>query len=93
MIAHRQLPSRAWMLIVTVVLLFSVHGLVFYLLRHLALSGTVISGLIILILIQHLGAFRSLRSLALRRGQTARDSLSRGIRRRGQRGRRLQIDR
>lgn len=54
-----RLRSHSWLLLATVVVLLAAHGIVFYAFRHLALSTTLASGLLILILFKHLGLFTS----------------------------------
>jgi hypothetical protein len=50
-------PSRFYAhprtLAVAGIILLAAHGLAFYFLRHLALSATVVSGVIILVVIKH----------------------------------------
>ena len=48
--------ARVWMLPVGVVVLIVGHGIIpYYVSSHLALSGAVIAGLIVLVVIKHLG--------------------------------------
>lgn len=62
-----RLSARPWILVAAIVVLIAAHGLVFYLLRHLLLSATLASGLIILIVIKHLGMFSSLYAVLRKR--------------------------
>jgi hypothetical protein len=62
-----RLSARPGVLVAVVVALLAAHGLAFYFLRHLALSATVASGLIALIVLKHLGMFSSLYALIRRR--------------------------
>jgi hypothetical protein len=64
-----RLFARPWTLIAVAVVLIAAHGLAFYLLRYLALSATLASGLIILILVKHLGMFSSLYAVLRKRLQ------------------------
>jgi hypothetical protein len=52
---HSGLLSRPWMLPVAVVALIAGHVIVYYTLRHTVLSAAVVSGVIILVAIKHLG--------------------------------------
>ena len=54
-----RLRSHSWLLLATVVVLLAAHGMVFYFFRHLTLSTTLASGLLILIVFKHLGLFTS----------------------------------
>jgi hypothetical protein len=54
-----RLYSRHWAVAVVGVILIAAHGLAFYFLQHLALSTTVVSGVIILVVIKHLGLLGS----------------------------------
>jgi len=52
---HRRLMTRTLMLSVGVVVLIAGHGIILsYVLSHTALSATVVSGVIILVVIKHL---------------------------------------
>jgi hypothetical protein len=59
--------ARPWALALAGVILLAAHGLAFYFLRHLALSATVVSGVIILVVIKHLGLLGSSIGLLRRR--------------------------
>jgi hypothetical protein len=63
-----------WTMIAAVVFLLAAHGLAFYFLRHLALSAVVVSGVVVLVVIKHMGAFGSLYALFRRRFQKTRPS-------------------
>ncbi|MGO4209863.1 hypothetical protein AB4Y89_09755 [Terriglobus sp. 2YAB30_2] len=62
-----RLSLRPWGWGVTAILLLAAHGLGFYFLRHLALSATLVSGLIVLAVVKHLGILRSLYAMLRRR--------------------------
>jgi len=62
-----RLSLRPWGWVVAAILLFAAHGLGFYFLRHLALSTTLASGLIVLALVKHLGIFSSLYAVLRKR--------------------------
>jgi hypothetical protein len=64
--AFSLLSTRPWPLVAAVVVLLAAHGLAFYFFRHLALSATLASGLIILIFVKHLGMFGPLYALIRR---------------------------
>ena len=49
-----------WIMIAAVVILLAAHGLAFYFLRHLALSAAVLSGIVVLVIVKHIGVFGSL---------------------------------
>jgi len=70
------LCSRPWMLPVAGISLVASHGILFYLLRrssipHVAASGTLVSGVVLLMIAKHLGLLagllRSLHALFRRR--------------------------
>ena len=47
---------RAWMLLVGAIILIAAHGIIlYYFSSHVALSAAVVSGLIILVAIKHVG--------------------------------------
>jgi hypothetical protein len=69
-----RLSARPWVFVAAIVILLAAHGLVFYFLRHLALSATVASGLIILIVVKHLGMFSSLYAIVRKRSRKIRSS-------------------
>ena len=67
-----KLPSRPWILVALGIILLSAHGFVLYLIRHhLPLSATMLSGVAVIVLIRHLGAFSSLYALFRKRAQKA----------------------
>jgi hypothetical protein len=73
---HSRLLTRTLMLSVGVVVLIAGHGIILsYVLSHTTLSATVVSGVIILVVIKHLGWLAvlpgPLYALFRRRGQTA----------------------
>lgn len=68
------LSARPWTLVAVVVVLIAAHGFAFYFLRHLALSVTLASGLIILIVVKHLGMFSSVYAVLRKRLQKNRSS-------------------
>lgn len=53
--SHNRLLTRPWMLLALVVVLLISHGFAFYFLKRVALPAVVVSGLVVLILIKHLG--------------------------------------
>lgn len=61
---------RPWGWVAAAILLLAAHGLGFYLLRHLALSATLVSGLIVLGVVKHLGILRSLYAMRRRSSKT-----------------------
>jgi hypothetical protein len=69
-----RLFARPWTLVALVAILIAAHGLAFYFLRHLALSATLASGLVILIVVKHLGMFSSLYAVLRKRLQKNRSS-------------------
>jgi hypothetical protein len=60
---HTRLLSRPWMLPVAVVALIAGHVILYYSLRHTILSAAVVSGVIILVAIKHLGFLSPLYAL------------------------------
>jgi hypothetical protein len=66
--------SRSWSWAVAAILLLAVHGLGFYFLRHLALSASLASGLIVLAVVKHLGIFSSLYAMRRRGSSKTRAS-------------------
>ncbi len=64
------LRARGWMLPVGVVILIAGHGIVlYYFSSHVALSAAVVSGVIILVVIKHLGVLGSTYALFRRRAR------------------------
>jgi len=59
-----------WIMIAAVVIVLAAHGLAFFL-RHLALSAAVVSGIVVLVVVKHIGAFGSLYALLRKRFQKA----------------------
>jgi sorbitol-specific phosphotransferase system component IIBC len=55
--------TRSWMLLVGVVVLIAAHGIAYYILRHMVLSAAVVSGVIVLAVIKHLGLLSPLYAL------------------------------
>jgi hypothetical protein len=55
MMTHIRLPKRTWLLALMILLLLSAHLLVPYFLSHTALSVTLVSGLVGLMVLKHLG--------------------------------------
>jgi hypothetical protein len=66
--------ERPGAMIAAVVILFAAHGLAFYFLRHLALSAAVVSGIVVLVVVKHIGVFGSLYALFRKRFQKTRPS-------------------
>lgn len=62
-----RLSAHPWAFAAAIVILLAAHGLVFYFLQHLALSAAVASGLIVLIVVKHLGMFSSLYAILRKR--------------------------
>jgi VIT1/CCC1 family predicted Fe2+/Mn2+ transporter len=57
---HRRWPARTWILLPTAVVLGVGHIVLPYLLAHAALSATVVSGVIVVIVVTHLGLLGAL---------------------------------
>lgn len=71
------LPSRSWIVVALGVILLFAHGLIVYFARHhLRFSATILSGVAVIVLIKHLGAFRSIFSVVRKHGPNARDRSS-----------------
>jgi membrane protein YdbS with pleckstrin-like domain len=67
---HSRLRALAWTLPVGVVILIAGHGiLLYYISSHMALSSAVVSGVIILVVIKHLGLLGPLYVLFRRRSR------------------------
>ena len=65
---HSRLRARGWMLTVGVIVLIAGHSVVlYYFSSHVALSAAVVSGVIILVVIKHLGLLGSAYALFRRR--------------------------
>jgi len=70
MTRHGRLRARAWMLMVGVITLIAAHGVIlYYFSSHLALSAAVVSGMIILVVIKHLGLLGPVYALFRRRAR------------------------
>lgn len=52
---HRRLVARAWMVPVAGIVLVGSHLILYVLRSHLALSAAVVSGVIVLLVIKHVG--------------------------------------
>ena len=66
--AHARLLMRTWMLPVGVIILIAGHGIILYnVWSHTALSAAVVLGVIILVVIKHLGLLGPLYALFRRR--------------------------
>lgn len=60
MIRHSRMLTRPWMLLsVAVVLIFSHAMILRYVLQHKGLSASVAAGVMVLVLVKHLGFFSS----------------------------------
>jgi hypothetical protein len=67
---HSRPRALAWILPVGVVILIAGHGiLLYYISSHMALSAAVVSGVIILVVIKHLGLLGPLYVLFRRRSR------------------------
>jgi hypothetical protein len=55
MTAHIRVPKGRWLLALMILLLLSAHMLVPYFLTHTAVSATLLSGLVVLMVLKHLG--------------------------------------
>jgi hypothetical protein len=70
MTGHRRLLTRPWILLVAVAILIAGHGIVlYYVSAHTALSAAVLSSVIILVVIKHLGLLAPLFVLFRRRSR------------------------
>ena len=65
---HSRLLAPSWMLLSAVVVLMAGHGIAYYIFRHMALPAAVVSGVILLAVITHLGIGSSVLRRALRSG-------------------------
>jgi len=64
------LPGRIWMLVAIAAVLVAGHGIIlYYFSSHLVMSAAVVSGLIVVAVIKHLGLLGSLYGLLRRRSQ------------------------
>jgi len=66
----KRLSLRPWGWVAAAILLLTAHGLGFYFLRHLALSATLVSCLIVLAVVKHLGILSSLYARRRRSSKT-----------------------
>jgi hypothetical protein len=71
--ADNRLTQHPWNLVALGIILLSAHGLVFYFVRHLALSATIASGILVLAVIKHVGTFSSLYALLRRRARKVKE--------------------
>lgn len=66
LLAHR----RTWMLAILVIALLAAHGVIVrYMVSNQALSGAVLSGVVVVLVIKHLGLLGSLYALVRRRSR------------------------
>jgi hypothetical protein len=77
MTAHIRVPKGRWLLALMILLLLSAHMLVPYFLTHTAVSATLFSGLVVLMVLEHLGvlavALRPLYTRFARRSSRQRE--------------------
>jgi len=67
---HSRLQGRVWMLMVGVIILIAGHSIVlYYFSSHVALSATVVLGVIALVVIKHLGLLGPMYALFQRRAR------------------------
>lgn len=67
---HRRLLARGWILAAAVVLLIAGHGIILYhVSSHVALSVSIVAGVVILVVIKHLGLLSPLYVLFRRRSR------------------------
>jgi hypothetical protein len=65
---HNRMLSRPWLLLALAVVLIASHGLVLrYALRHKSLSAAMVTGILILVVMTHLGLLSRLYALFRRR--------------------------
>jgi hypothetical protein len=70
MTAHNRMLARRWMLLAAAVVLIASHAMVLrYVLQHKSLSGAVMTGMMILVLMTQLGLFSRLYARFRRRSQ------------------------
>ena len=70
MTRHSRLRARAWMLVAGAIILIAAHGVIlYYFSSHMALSAAVVSGVIILVVIKHLGLLAPAYALFRRRAR------------------------
>jgi membrane protein YdbS with pleckstrin-like domain len=67
---HSRLNIRLWMALVGVVVLIAGHGIIlYYVSSYTALSAAIVSGVILLVMVKHLGLLGSLYALFRRRSR------------------------
>lgn len=66
---HSRPRTRAWMLPAGVAALIAAHGVLYYVLSHMALAAVVVSGVVILVVVKHLGLLGPLYALVRRRSR------------------------
>lgn len=67
------MPGRGWMLPILVIVLLAFHGAILYFMSsHVVLSGAVLSGAVLLLVIKHLGVLGPLYGLIRRRRRGSR---------------------
>jgi uncharacterized membrane protein YhaH (DUF805 family) len=64
---HSRLSVRPWILALVQIALIGGHGILFYVLYHKRLAASVASGLILLVIIKHLGLLSPLYAVLQRR--------------------------
>jgi membrane protein YdbS with pleckstrin-like domain len=70
MTGHNRMLTRSWLLLAAAVVLIASHAMILrYVLQHKSLSGAVIAGVIILVLMTHLGLLSRLYALFRRRSR------------------------
>ena len=70
MTRHSRLRARAWMLMAGLITLIAGHGIIlYYFSSHMPLSAAVVSGVIILVVIKHLGLLGPVYALFRRRAR------------------------
>ncbi|HEX5425166.1 MAG TPA: hypothetical protein VFW94_16585 [Candidatus Acidoferrales bacterium] len=63
----KRISAHPAVLAAAIIVLLAAHGAVLYLFRHLALSTTLVSGLVLLVVIKHLGLVAPLSAYFRRR--------------------------
>jgi hypothetical protein len=66
---HIHLPKRVWIIPLLVVALIAGHAILYYAMSHKVLSGAVASGVIVLVVIKHLGLLGPFYALLRRRSR------------------------
>ena len=66
---HIRLRKRVWMLPLLVVALIAGHAILYYVVSHKVLSAAVASGVIVLVVVKHLGLLGPLYALLRRRSR------------------------